>query len=642
MTGKTLGVTESKKLFEMKNYKWEFDDDDDCDRKTIQEWSRNRVHKMRGLRKSYVSFLVYSFHISTLKSFIENFNFMVILQMVIAVCAVWLFDTYDIYFNFHIGLFVSPIVFPLAFSINTDFQRREKVLDDLANFKSSSMVFFFCMREWREAAGLDEMWLNNIKKKIHSIMFNLREYLLTEKEKRREIIARMMYEDFSDISQLVEKVRASKLPANTSIVSRIIHLINALTLSFERLRVIREYRSPRSIRSFNKVLILLLPIILCPYFVYLGRIRTTEVSVGKWGPYYIAVLVAAVFGALQGVQDKLDDPFDGMSEDDINLDTIDEWTFNSLQSAADRNYYTIGRFHVQANIDHIDHNKQTPRSKSIVQMIQTLEAEEGGLGLSKENIAPTKSSKSPFANRKSAKSLFRRSAKGPRSGSKKRAAVIRSQTFGGVDVTGDRRSRYSSSTSQAFTPEDHPFAEVLENMSGDCRIERKHTVRHNPLFARQMSHDVPSLSVPMATCTKPKSMSDASLHHTTSKEVVIDLESPTDRKSVGVSFLPEPELFTYSQNSPDLPRSGDKQSKQPLLSEDENNIVYAPHVDTNNARFTTARVNSIPEQMELEDKKSKDHMVMLNNHRFHTSPAKTDDGSLQQVVINGNDDNVFS
>ena len=94
-----------------------------------------------------------------------------------------------------------------------------------------------------------------------------------------------------------------------------------MCLSFERLRVIREYRSPRSIRSFTKVLILLLPVVLSPYYIYLSE-KTNDKN--SWSPYYIAVLVALVFGALQGVQDKLDDPFDGMSEDDINLDTVSD------------------------------------------------------------------------------------------------------------------------------------------------------------------------------------------------------------------------------------------------------------------------------------------------------------------------------
>ena len=75
-----------------------------------------------------------------------NFNFMVILQMTVAAVSVYIFNYLDIAFDFHVSLFVSPIVFPLAFSINTDFQRREKVLEDLALFKSSSMLWLFCMR----------------------------------------------------------------------------------------------------------------------------------------------------------------------------------------------------------------------------------------------------------------------------------------------------------------------------------------------------------------------------------------------------------------------------------------------------------------------------------------------------------------
>ena len=45
-------------------------------------------------------------------------------------------------------------------------------------------------------------------------------------------------------------------------------------------------------------------------------------SGNTWSPYYIAVLTSFIFGTLQGVQDVLDDPFDGISEDDINLGPV--------------------------------------------------------------------------------------------------------------------------------------------------------------------------------------------------------------------------------------------------------------------------------------------------------------------------------
>ncbi|XP_066914505.1 uncharacterized protein [Clytia hemisphaerica] len=614
MTGKTLGITESASLFNMKEfYKWEFNDDEESDdRHIIHKWSRDRIKKMHGLRKSYMSFLVYSFHLTTLKSFIENFNFMVILQMILAAGAVWLFDYFDIYFNFHIGLFVSPIVFPLAFSINTDFQRREKVLDDLANFKSSSMVFFFCMREWRSASGLEEAWLKDIKQKVHSMMFNLREYLLTDKMKRRDIIARIMYEDFSDISQLIEKVRASKLPANPAIVSRSVHLLNMLCLSFERLRVIREYRSPRSIRSFNKVLILLLPIILCPYFVYLGRLGKKEISIGNWGPYYIAVLVATVFGALQGVQDKLDDPFDGMSEDDINLDTIDEWTFNSLKSAAERSIYTIGRFQVKKE------QTEKPRSKSIVQMLHELEAEECP---ESDYEAPIlKASKSPFNNRKTGKSLFRKSF----NQKSKRRAVVRSQTFTGSDKWKEGRKRFSSTTSQAWAPENHPYAEVLEKMSGDSRIERKHTVRHHPIAARQQSHE--PHPTPKDTDLQRKSVSEASLNTILKNENDQDSDTGEHRKSLGVKFQNETELFTYDERNS---LNSGSNSRLPLLNEEKEK-------EEQDNRFKTTKLEMSP---------------LKNGARFHKSvvpsmSVNSADDELTQVIVDSSpptkEDNVFA
>ena len=256
---------------------------------------RNGVRNDRkDLTKDYINHIdnLWFTHLiwKRLKVFFKNFNFMVIIQMVVAGLAVYIFKISNISFSIPICLFVSPIVFPLAFSIHADFQRREKVLEDLANFKSSSMMWFFCMRDWKERSGLDDAWLDAVHMKLRSLLFHLREYLFTSRPDRRKIILIAMYEDLSDTNQLIEKVRVSKLPANSPVISRVIHFLHMMCLSFERLRVIREYRSPRSIRSFNKVLIFILPLILAPYFVYLGKNSGND-----WSGYYMAVLVSFVF-----------------------------------------------------------------------------------------------------------------------------------------------------------------------------------------------------------------------------------------------------------------------------------------------------------------------------------------------------------
>ena len=80
------------------------------------------------------------------------------------------------------------------------------------------------------------------------------------------------YDDFADAHELTEQLRANSPPSNTAIISRIVHFIHEMGLAVERLRVIRDYRSPRSIRSFNKVFILMLLVVLSPYLVHAGSV----------------------------------------------------------------------------------------------------------------------------------------------------------------------------------------------------------------------------------------------------------------------------------------------------------------------------------------------------------------------------------
>ena len=303
---------------------------------------RQSKQKQKGFfRKRLRNFRVFAFNKQTARSFSEHFNLMVIFQIIFAAGVTFLCDYFNLVYDIHTSLFISPIVFPLAFSINTDFQRKEKVLDDLALFKSSAMMWIFCMRDWREACGFDDQYMKGVRDKIKGLMYHLRIYLFTENQSDRQDIVYVIYEDLSDANQINEKVRCSEMISNGPLVSRTVHFLNLMCLSFERLRVIREYRSPRSIRSFTKVLIFFLPILLSPYYLHLGR----QIN-NIWSPYYISVMVAFVFAALQGVQDKLDDPFDGMSEDDIKLDSLEEWAFHNLEATAHRSYKVVGRFQV--------------------------------------------------------------------------------------------------------------------------------------------------------------------------------------------------------------------------------------------------------------------------------------------------------
>ena len=98
--------------------KWDFDQEE---REQIQQWREKRLRKMSD-RTSHFLFYLRTFNFETVRSFAQNLNVMVVLQMVLAAMSVYIFQVYNISFDIHVCLFVSPIVFPLAFCIDTDFQ----------------------------------------------------------------------------------------------------------------------------------------------------------------------------------------------------------------------------------------------------------------------------------------------------------------------------------------------------------------------------------------------------------------------------------------------------------------------------------------------------------------------------------------
>ena len=68
------------------------------------------------------------------------------------------------------------------------------------------------------------------------------------------------------------------------------------------------------------------PCLLAPYFVHIGN-----KSENYWTSYFISVVSVFIFSMLQGVHDKLDNPYDGMGEDDVDTNVFEEWVIQTLE-----------------------------------------------------------------------------------------------------------------------------------------------------------------------------------------------------------------------------------------------------------------------------------------------------------------------
>ena len=63
----------------------------------------------------------------------------------------------------------------------------------------------------------------------------------------------------------------------------------------------------------------------------------------NWSAYYAACICALIFGSMQSVQDALDDPFDGISEDDIDMQVLNFWHPTALWSNFKKQKIQISR-----------------------------------------------------------------------------------------------------------------------------------------------------------------------------------------------------------------------------------------------------------------------------------------------------------
>eukprot|EP00039_Didymoeca_costata_P009454 m.125117 g.125117 ORF g.125117 m.125117 type:complete len:440 (+) comp14488_c0_seq6:135-1454(+) len=269
---------------------------------------------------------------------LSQIDIIILLSILLGTLTTWMCLHYEYFWNVQVALVVSPIVFPLAFSINESYRRREKVLEDLGAYYAASAELYWLQREWAAASGFDDDHVKGVRITLGTLLAHMIHYTSadTTHEKRGQKLG-AIYRELSSLSERIEVLRLGKMPANSPLVSRIIHYHHLMVLSFERVRTVKEYRTPRSIRSFCKIMVVILPVLLSPYFAYLARKAAmdlhpfkdrTEKSVDfnqDWSAYMTSVITSVVFGVLQSVQDSLDDPFDGISEDDIDLHLVAAW-----------------------------------------------------------------------------------------------------------------------------------------------------------------------------------------------------------------------------------------------------------------------------------------------------------------------------
>jgi len=252
---------------------------------------------------------------------IKRFFLIVTLQTLIisilAILSTYLCIKYKFEADFPLTLIATSIVFPIVFSIGGAYKRREADLKEYAAIKGYLRAIYFVSRDW-----IPNVRPNNVVKMEHLIkqfFINFKTLFLNSKSDL-ETNEKAIYDNFSDFSLYIKhELREEGLSSGEC--SRTNQYLQKMIISFESIKHIYQYRTPRSLRSFSNLFIKILPIIYGPYFAY----KAESMSHGL--EYVIPVLLTMILVSLDNIQEHLENPFDQVGEDDITFN-VDKFVEN--------------------------------------------------------------------------------------------------------------------------------------------------------------------------------------------------------------------------------------------------------------------------------------------------------------------------
>jgi predicted membrane chloride channel (bestrophin family) len=243
-------------------------------------------------------------------AFLKLFDYHVVVVAALALVATYACTRYGITADLPTSLIAVAIVFPIVFSINAAYQRREQALRHLSRFQGFISALYFANRDWvgkEKGAALAPQF-----SAIGAALITALTQALNGTAQERKQAAQKAYDLFSQVSDSNEAMRSAGLAATE--VSRVNNYLREMIQDFEAMRIIAEYRTPSTLRAFSKIYLNSFPLLYAPLYAQIAQDAGIGFGIG------VALAFAFVLVGLDNVQDKLENPFDGIGDDDVRFE----------------------------------------------------------------------------------------------------------------------------------------------------------------------------------------------------------------------------------------------------------------------------------------------------------------------------------
>lgn len=240
--------------------------------------------------------------------FLRIFDAHVLGITALALLATWLALRWGLAATLPGEIIAVAIVFPIVFSIQASYKRREDALRLLGQLRSSLAAVWLAHRDLPPEGGAEHA--ARAERAVRAMDAAVRDVLLAGRSATLEDRARVG-EAASDLSRSIQRLRGAGVPHPE--VSRVNGLLAAALSQWENLRTIVQYRTPLSLRAHSKMFLNVFPILYAPAYAKIAA------DGDVWLGYAVAAAVAVVLAGLDNIQDGLEHPFDAQGSDDVGL-----------------------------------------------------------------------------------------------------------------------------------------------------------------------------------------------------------------------------------------------------------------------------------------------------------------------------------
>lgn len=220
--------------------------------------------------------------------------------------------------NFPDMLVGVAIVFPVVFSISSAYMRRETALQRYSDFKGHAIAIYYASRDW--TSNKENDLPTRARTILHDLFLTLKMMVKVKDHHQLDDFEKKIYAHFSKLSHLTMEFRNYGVQSGE--ISRVSQYISKMIVAFDNIRMIHRYRTPVTLRAYSKFFIYTFPIIYGPYFANTFHSFSAQLE------YVMPILYSFILVSLDNIQDHLEDPFDGIGEDDIVIEA--EETVNLL------------------------------------------------------------------------------------------------------------------------------------------------------------------------------------------------------------------------------------------------------------------------------------------------------------------------